>query len=284
MRVRTYADAQSFLSHTQLQLELNEAANSLMLGVCLRLVREPDGVKTALCLKSVEDESGLIVAAMMTPPHKLVVYGHRGDLDAGARALADDLVSEGWEVPGVLGPKEVARRIAERWSETSGQRCELVRHQRVYELREVRTPVPERGRLRLATVADTELAAEWRYAFNVEVFGQADLEEAHRAAEVGIASGDIYLWEDERPVSMAAKSRPTRNGISVSFVYTPPESRGRGLATACVAELSRMLLASGWRYCALFADLANASANRMYQRIGYAPACEYDEYVFLHDD
>jgi predicted GNAT family acetyltransferase len=79
---------------------------------------------------------------------------------------------------------------------------------------------------------------------------------------------------------MAMKNRPTRNGISVSAVYTPLELRGRGYATACVGALSRMLLASGWGYCALFADLSNTAANCIYERIGYRPACDYDEYVF----
>ena len=83
---------------------------------------------------------------------------------------------------------------------------------------------------------------------------------------------------------MAAKTRPTRNGGSVSLVCTPPDLRGRGYATACVGELSRLLLESGWRYCALFADLANVAANRVYQRVGYEPSCDYDEYVFLDEE
>ena len=66
----------------------------------------------------------------------------------------------------------------------------------------------------------------------------------------------------------------------MSLVYTPPEFRRRGYATACVGELSRMLLESGWEFCALFADLANGTANRVYQRIGYRPACDYDQYLF----
>jgi hypothetical protein len=283
MKVRTYADAESFLRNTQGELESNEAANSLMLGVCLRLVRYPERVKTRPCLKTVEDEEGLVLAAMMTPPHKLVVYGHQGNLDEGARVLAQDLVSEGWKVPGVVGPREVARRVVEGWVEITGRRYEVERRNRLYQLRKVKSPVPERGRLRLATTADMELVAGWRYEFQVEIFGEADREEVRRAAELGIENGDIYLWEDERPVAMAMKTRPTRNGVSVSLVYTPPELRGRGYATACVGELSRLLLESGWGYCALFADLSNVAANRVYQRIGYEPTCDYDEYVFLDD-
>ena len=281
--VKTYADVESFLSNTQAQLESNEVANSLMLGVCLRLARSPQAVKTAPYLGTVGDEKGLVLAAMMTPPHKLVVYGHQGDLDGAARLLAEDLVGGGWKVPGVRGPTEVARSVAQSWARSTGQRCELERQQRVHMLRKAGRPLPERGRLRLATPADIELATEWRYAFDIAVFGQADREAARQAAEHRIGEGDLYLWEDERPVSMATKTRPTRNGISVSLVYTPPQWRGRGYATACVGELSRLLLASGWGYCALFAEVANAAANRVYQKIGYQPVCEYEEYAFLEE-
>lgn len=284
MKVTTYVDAESFLRNTQVALESNEVANSLMLGVCLRLIRYPERVKTPPCLKSVEDENGLVLAAMMTPPHKLVVYGHQGRLDEAARLLAEDLLWEGWEVPGAWGPRDVVRRVVGSWPEITGQRCELERQQRVYELRKVRSLVPVPGRLRLATVADAELVAAWRCEFHTEVLGAVDPERARRAAQLGINDGDIYLWEDEKPVSMATKTRPTRNGVSVGLVYTPPESRGRGYATACVGELSRLLLQSGWRYCALFADVANAAAIRVYQRIGYAPVCDYDEYVFLDEE
>lgn len=85
MKVRTCVDAENFLGNTQVELELNEAANNLILGVCLRLIRYPERVRTPLCLKTIEDENSLVLASMMTPPHKLVVYGHQGDLDEGAR-------------------------------------------------------------------------------------------------------------------------------------------------------------------------------------------------------
>jgi predicted GNAT family acetyltransferase len=281
MKVRTYANAEDFLRNTQVELESNEAANSLMLGVCLRLIQYPERVKTPPCLKTVGDEGGLVVASMMTPPHKLVVVGHQGDVGEGVSVLVEDLVTEGWEVPGVLGPSEVVRSFVERWAEITGQRCEIERRQRVYELRQVKDPVPTRGQLRLATAEDLELVSGWRYEFQVEIFGEGDREEARRAAELGIEGGDIYVWEDGRPVSIAMKTRPTRNGISVSLVYTPPELRGRGYATACVGQLSQLLLESGWRYCALFADVSNEAANRVYQKIGYEATCDYDEYVFL---
>ncbi|MFW6136223.1 MAG: GNAT family N-acetyltransferase [Chloroflexota bacterium] len=284
IKLRSYADAQSFLADAQAALELNEVAKCLMLGVCLRLVRRPERISALPCLRTVEDEGGLVPASMMTPPHKLVVYGHQGHLGEAPPLPVEGLVDERWEVPGVLGPREVARKVVETWRQISGQRYELERRQRLYELREAKSPVPGRGRLRLAAAPDVEFVAGWHYAFHVEVFEEGDRRKARPAAELGIESEDVYLWEDEAPLSMAMTTRPTRDGISVGLVYTPPELWGRGYATACVGEPSRLLLESGWGYCALFADVSNAPAIHVYHRIGYEPVCDYDEYASAKQD
>ena len=283
MDVRNCVDAEVFLRNTKRELESNEAANSLMLGICGQLLRHPERVKAAPCLKTVEDENGLVFAAMMTPPYNLVVYGHQGDLDGAVRVLVEELIREGWRVPGVLGPSEAATIVAETWAELTQQEVGLEQRQRVHELRKVKRPLPERGRLRLATEADVELVTRWRCAFHAAIFGEADRDEEGRAARFRIGTGDMFLWEDGQPVSMAMKTRPTRNGISIGLVYTPPELRGRGYATACVGELSRTLLEEGWEFCALFADLENVAANRVYERTGYKPVCDYDQYVFSQD-
>jgi predicted GNAT family acetyltransferase len=284
MKVTTHAEARSFLRNTQAELESNEAANSLILGAGQRLATYPERIETAPCLKTVEDDNGLVLAAMMTPPHKLLVYGHQGDLDGGTSLLVADLLDEGWMVPGVMGPREAARCVVDRWVEIMGKRYRIERRQRVYELRQVKMQAPGRGRLRPATEGDIELVARWWFRFNAEIFGEADRDEARRAAELRIKDGDVYLWEDPEPVSMALKTRPTQNGVSVSGVYTPPDLRGRGYATACVCALSRLLLESGCRYCALFADLSNAAAIRVYEKVGYQPTWEYDEYAFLDEE
>src|SRR5205823_5853428 len=63
--------------------------------------------------------------------------------------------------------------------------------------------------------------------------------------------GGLYLWEDGRPVSMAGCGGPTPNGVRVAPVYTPPQHRGRGYASACVAALSQLLPDSGRPLCLL---------------------------------
>jgi predicted GNAT family acetyltransferase len=63
-------------------------------------------------------------------------------------------------------------------------------------------------------------------------------------------------------------------------VYTPPELRGRGYASALVAALSEQMVERGRRFCFLYTDLANPTANAIYVRIGYEQVAESAEIVF----
>jgi predicted GNAT family acetyltransferase len=280
VNANTYDDLERFIGDTRPSLELNEAANSLMLGLCGQMARHPTWLRSAPCLMTVTDGTDLVIAAVMTPPHKLIVVEGPRALAAGADLLVSAMVRERWNVPGVLGPSEAAAAVADAWVKAGRGHSKLERRQRVHELREVQTSAPERGRLRLAGIEDLDLVSRWRYQFTMGIFGTANRKQSDRIALERVESRDVYLWEDGRPVSMAMKARPTRHAISVSCVYTPPGSRGCGYATACVSELSRVLLAAGWAFCALFADLDNPAAIHIYQKIGYRPVCEYGEYAF----
>ena len=79
---------------------------------------------------------------------------------------------------------------------------------------------------------------------------------------------------------MCGVGGPTPNGIRIGPVYTPPEFRGRGYASACVAAASQLQLDAGRRFCFLFADLSNPTSNHIYQEIGYEPVGDVDRYVF----
>ena len=72
----------------------------------------------------------------------------------------------------------------------------------------------------------------------------------------------------------------TPHGIRVGPVYTPPEQRGRGYASNLVAEVSQLQLDAGRTFVFLFTDLANPTANKIYQAIGYEPVNDVDEYDF----
>ena len=70
---------------------------------------------------------------------------------------------------------------------------------------------------------------------------------------------------------MCQASGRTPHGIRIGAVYTPPEQRRRGYASAVTAAASQAQLDQGRRWCFLFTDLANPTSNRIYQAIGFRP-------------
>lgn len=275
MFVSTYADAGQFLGKIQRYLEQEEVANGLMLGICFNL--KQTAPQRTPYLGAVADERGLALVAVMTPPHKLVLYSHLDDPSEAVRALIEQMQDAHWTVPCVLGQGNVAETFARSW----GVPYRPGISQRVYELRRVIHPAYPPGTFRAAEPDDLDRIARWVQAFQRDIGKGATLEEAYEIAQARIEKHMIYLWENEEPVSMAAKARPMPNGIAVNFVYTPPALRRKGYATACVARLSQLLLDEGYRWCTLFTDLANPTSNSIYQQIGYVPVCDFNEYHLL---
>jgi hypothetical protein len=281
MIATTYQNANEFLQKTQSFLEKNEAANSLMLGICLRLKQFPDWLKTTPYFLTVVDGNELVLAAVMTPPHNLVIYGDGQNTGQAFEAMVQTLRIDQVVPPGVLGPSQVALAFAKIWANVAGVKYKPGMSQRIYELRKVVPPQqPAPGQMRLAKDDEVGTITQWALAFQQEALSPGDPEKTREMIEQRISSQEIYIWEDGRPVSIAARARPISNGITVNLVYTPPEFRRRGYATACVAALSQLLLDSGWQFCALHADLSNPTSNSIYQAIGYTPVCDFNEYVF----
>lgn len=281
MYTTTYLSATDFLARTQHLLEKEEVINSLMLGTCLRQKAHPEKIKTQPYLATVEEENGLALAAMMTPPHKLVLYSPRESYREAVENLGHNLLENNWKLPGVLAAKGLAETFVEAWTKLSNCSCKAGLQERVFKLTEVTPPQAVPGYLRTASEADLELVVEWTYAFMVEAQQHGTLEEAQSLAKAKIADGTAYLWEAAgKPVSLAGKTRPTTNGITIGPVYTPPLQRGHGYASACVATLSQLLLDEGWKFCTLFTDLANPTSNSIYQKMGYKAVCDFNEYIF----
>jgi predicted GNAT family acetyltransferase len=198
--------------------------------------------------------------------------------------FAHDLHGSGHDLPGVLGPEPVGRAFAERWRALTGKSCRQAMAMRIYQLTAARPVTAVPGRVRRVTEADRDLLLDWYEAFQREAMGEAVPEGIARSVDQLLTADPVvrglYVWEDSAPVSMAGYSGPTPHGIRIGPVYTPPEHRRKGYASACVAAVSQCLLDSGRRFCFLFTDLANPTSNRIYQAIGYEPVGDVDEYRF----
>ncbi len=130
--------------------------------------------------------------------------------------------------------------------------------------------------VRLASEGDVGWLCDWFVGFDRETFDQGfDPEPAVRSK-----LGALWLLEvDGAPVSMAAAS-PAAFGVRrLHAVYTPPAARGRGFGSAVTIGVVREVLGGGDR-AALFADLANPITVPMYQRLGFEPVAEHQNWTF----
>ena len=285
MEVVRLADASAFFAEAEPFLLADEARRNLILGIAGTIRDSPDHY-TARDFWLVRDGVKVVAAGLRTPPYNLVLA--RPVSPQALAALAEVLA--GAELPGVVGAEPEVVDFASLWTERTGISSRTNMRQGVYALERVEPPPTPPGSARGATADDRELALQWWIAFAKEALHEGspgtELAEVMIDHRLSSPSAGILLWEDGgRPVSLAAWGGPTPNGIRVSPVYTPPELRGRGYATALTAGLSQRLLdgrlfEGGRRFCFLFTDLANPTSNAIYERIGYRRVAEAAEIVF----
>jgi predicted GNAT family acetyltransferase len=277
MRLIQYSDPVIFLERARRFLEEYEVENNLMIGIASWLATHPKQIEKLPYLATVEEDGNLQAAAMMTPPYRLVLS--RANKTALA-AIVDHLSSEGIVPPGVNGPKQTSQAFAELWVQETGCRLQLHRSLRIYELTRVVSPPAAEGHLRLTSGNDGNTLVRWIHSFGVDIGETQSQEEASKTLRRLLNDQRLYVWEDKELRSMAAWSGPTTHGVRISLVYTPPQFRRRGYASACVAALSKAMLDSGRRFCCLFTDLSDETSNHIYQQIGYRPVCDFTEYRF----
>jgi hypothetical protein len=292
MKLTQYESPAEFLKRARGPLEEREAENNLIIGIPARAAEQSGAYGPhPIYLATVDEGDRMIAAAVRTPPHRVIVYSALGADPDPLRLILDDILAFGADFPpdspaaqltGVNAHSDTALAFATLWSEASGKSFTPGMRLRIYELREVFPPEDVPGSLRSASESELDLLAEWVYRFNVDCgLPPIDEREARDVAGRYLLNGNVFFWVVEgRPVSMAGRGRHSSHGITVNLVYTPPELRGRGYASACVAALSQQLLDAGWEFCNLYTDLANPISNSIYQRIGYRPVCDSNEYVF----
>jgi predicted GNAT family acetyltransferase len=266
--VRLLDDAGAFLDEAGPLLLVDEARNNLVFGIA-GMLRENPSRYSEKRFWVAADAGEPVAAALRTPPFNLVLAKPRDDEALAALAAGIDD-----ELPGIVGARPEVDEFTRLWSERHDFSPRPLRAQGVYALERVQ-PVPAAaGASRAATRADRPLLLEWMVAFGAEVLAEEDPGRAESVAMVDqrleSADGGFLVWDDgDAVVSIAGWGGPTPNGIRIGPVYTPPDLRGRGYATALVAELSQLLLDGGRRFCFLFTDLANPTSNAIYERIGY---------------
>lgn len=279
MEVVHLTDAAAFLERAESLLLADEARHNLILGLA-GTIRDNPALYPEHAQWLVVADGVVIGAALRTLPYNLV-------LARGPDEALDALVGSIDELPGVVGAVPEVDRFAQAWTVVHGCRAEARRGQGIYAAEAIVSPPrPPAGVPRRATTADRPLILDWWRAFGVEALGEHEQDEELSARNVDhrltTAGNGIALWEaGGEPVSLVSFGSPTPTGVRIGPVYTPPEQRGRGYASALTAHVSAGQLATGRRFCFLYTDLANPTSNRIYVDIGYLRVCDAVQYAFV---
>jgi len=214
---------------------------------------------------------------MRTPPWPLLVT----ELPPQhAEQLVERWLAEDPRLPGVSAVPDTAEAVARAWQRRTGGRWGG-RRDALHALREVIEPRWPAGDLHTAVAGDRDLLVSWERAFVAEAgLIPSAVEQAERAVDRRLASGGQLVWEDEAPASTLAVSARIASTVRIGPVYTAPEHRRRGYATAAVALASSIALAEGATQCMLFTDLANPTSNKIYASIGFQRLADWQEIRF----
>jgi RimJ/RimL family protein N-acetyltransferase len=86
------------------------------------------------------------------------------------------------------------------------------------------------------------------------------------------------LRQDGRIMFQVHRGPENDRVVQIGGVFTVPDQRNRGLATSGVATIARQLLETR-PTVSLFCDEANASARRVYERIGFRASFHYRSWL-----
>ncbi|MFX1391812.1 MAG: GNAT family N-acetyltransferase [Promethearchaeota archaeon] len=283
MEVKFYEDINKFYNLIIDFLLNKEAENNLILSVLDTVKNNPTRYgEDKPFLTIVRQDNKIKLVSLRTPPYNQLI-SYTEDLKS-IDALTDILLRKNIELPGVTGFKDGVKRFIQLWCESKKLKPQLIRNERIYKLEKVTEDFLGTREFFVGTEVNQSLIMNWTINFIKEALNETEESIIARSLEGvkdDIKAKKIFLLKDgQEIVSMARKAGKTPNGNLVNLVYTPPDLRRKGYATECVAKLSKHILEEGNTFCFLFTDLMNPVSNSIYQKIGYHPVIDVDEYKF----
>jgi predicted GNAT family acetyltransferase len=280
MEVRHFADAQAALDQVAAPLCAAGAEGELSLGLLHRLVDTPDAFGSEVTMIAGERSGRPDAFVLMTGDHPALVAGFAEPATIRFGDLVSAMLEAGRRPTGLNGARRVSEPFAQAWRDVAGAQLAVRRDLHAFELRVVRRPATPPGSFRTAADGDVALLERWAVAFAEAIDEPMSPADASQRVARLLSNDDLVVWErDGEVVSMAAVVRRTPWSSSVAFVYSPPALRGRGYASAVVAELSQRELDAGQTWCSLFTDAANPTSNHIYAEIGYRPRCDFRHFT-----
>ncbi|WP_339149836.1 MULTISPECIES: GNAT family N-acetyltransferase [unclassified Sutcliffiella] len=269
MKFKVYENAHDFEKKIESFLLEKEDVFSLFYGV-LQAIKA--GNYENPFMATIEEDGNVLAFFQMTPPHPLnIIFVDENRLDEIIDFFIKNMVELKIEFRSIISLKEWAYKVAEKWEDKTGKAHQLLMDQGLYRLKTVNEMlVHSPGSWRYAEESDSALIEKWFNSFENDAgLSTSPIEQVKKRVAMFLKEQEIFIWEDKgKIVSMMKKSRPTKNGVTVSLVFTPKEERKKGYARTLVTAVSKELL-KDFNFCVLYTDLRNPTSNKIYREIGY---------------
>jgi ribosomal protein S18 acetylase RimI-like enzyme len=269
-------DPEKFKKFAYDYLIRHEAENCLILGVLDDWLKRPDFYQDFYFWVILENDETVGVCWYMAPNP----FGVTRMPSTAVQLVIDELVTIQSPPSSIVGPTETVALLKSAWESARGVKLKKKFSQRIFQNSKVISPAMISGEIRIANQSDLDRLIDWNMKFVEDCkLGRPIYDNAKKMAERCIIDGNRYFWIAEgTSVSMVGVGGKTPNGIRVSWVYTPPEFRGHGYASAVVAEVTKKMINEGNQFCFLYTDLANPTSNSIYQKLGYRPVADSEVY------
>ena len=271
MRVIRHSDPDAFIAAAAPMAARGEASASPFAGWAHALKRTPALADERVYLATYGDCG----AAIQRDEGPLFI-GQSDPL--AAAAFAEDLAPDWPLLQGVVGALAACESFARYWKASTGRAHSLRAHMRQHALVAVAEVLPAPGAARVAAEADLPWLLDGQIAFIAEAGIPDSVERVPSWLPKRVARGEYWIWDDGGSAAFAGFNDAAPEFARVAPVYTLPDRRGRGYATALVAAISRELLARGKRRLFLTTDVSNPTSNAIYAKIGYV--AESDDFHF----
>ncbi len=286
VQVRRFSSAEEVLKECRDWLLQEEVANALVFGVMKRLADLGSDRSAARFCAEVKLGVARLALAFQAPGKPLMLASPA--LPEALAPLAKEWVSALGLNPAlsdlrVVGEPASARAFAENalallpsgFSVKSSHEMQILR---ILQAPALKAPVG--GTSRLATEDELLQLIRWGLGFAKDAGLSDTPEQVSARLTLALQRGELFVWEDIGELrSMCVLSQTGTGSARISSVYTPPAERGQGYGSAVVSEVTQKALTSGSQAVTLYVE--KPEVRRLYERIGFAFACEATEYEIV---
>ncbi|HET8698850.1 MAG TPA: GNAT family N-acetyltransferase [Gammaproteobacteria bacterium] len=251
-----HPDALAFLERAESWLLEEEIERAVPLKAARQAQAHPSSFEEPTYWATFEESGRIVGCSIRTPPHHVFVTR----LPAAAVPLLLESLKETYTVmSGISGAEPTASALA---AVSFANRWRVGSRQWLWSIAAVDPPAGPGGALRLATADDMTTVWQWGTRDSEMPFADPLF-----AAALMRAQG-LYVWDDGTLRCIAGVLRQTRSSAALGVIYTPPDWRNKGYATATVAAWSRQVLEGGKR-CFFYTNAAFAATTAICRKLGH---------------